>query len=109
MDQFRTQVRRWECVCSGDLTRPCPVHAIVNQLEVLQLSHGGELSGSSPLFPTLVDRRHVVASIEFVANLTGGGVRRFGGHSLRVTGGHQYCAHPADGEVVIRRSSAIRC
>ena len=35
------KVRRWECVCSGDLTRPCPFHATVNQLEVLQLSHGG--------------------------------------------------------------------
>ena len=54
------------------------------------------MPGSSPLFPTLsgdfVDNRRVVASIEFVANLTGealtvsGGVRRFGGHSLRVTG-----------------------
>ena len=90
------KVRRWECVCSGGLTGPCPFHAIVNQLEILRLSHGGELSGSSLLFPTLsggfVDKRHVVTSIEFVANLTGqaltgsGGVRRFGGHSLRVTG-----------------------
>ena len=54
------------------------------------------MSGSSLLFPTLsggfVDKRHVVTSIEFVANLTGealtgsGGVRRFGGHCLRVTG-----------------------
>ena len=79
------KVRRWECVCSGDLTRPCPFHAIVDQLEILRLSHGGELSGSSPLFPTLsggfVDKRHVVASIEFVANLTGEAL-----HSLRVTG-----------------------
>ena len=88
--------RRWECVCSGNLTRPCLFHAIVNQLEVLRRSHGGELSGSSPLFPTLsgnfVDKRCVVASIEFVANLTrealagSGGVQRFGGQSLRVTG-----------------------
>ena len=69
------KVRRWECVCSGDFTRPCPFHAIVNQLEILRSSHGGE--GSSPLFPTIsggfVDKRHVVTSI-------------FGGHSLRVTG-----------------------
>ena len=88
------KVRRWECVCSGDFTRPCPFHAIVNQLEILRSSHGGE--GSSPLFPTLsggfVDKRHVVTSIEFVASLIGealtgsGGVRRFGGQSLRVTG-----------------------
>ena len=117
------KVRRWECVCSGDLTRPCPFHAIVNQLEIFRLSHGGELSGSSPLFPTLsggfVDKRHVVARIEFVANLTGealtgsGGVRRFGGHSLRVTGARLMAGmgisvvliHP-DGKVVIRRSFA---
>ena len=39
-----------------------------------------------------MDNRHVVASIEFVVNVSGealtgfGGVRRFGGHSLRVTG-----------------------
>ena len=39
-----------------------------------------------------MDQRHVVTSIEFVARLIGealtfsGGVRRFGGHSLRVTG-----------------------
>ena len=88
------KVRRWECVCSGDFTIPCPFHAVVNQLEILRFSHGGE--GSSPLFPTLdgdfVEKRHVVTSIEFVAKLTGealtgyGGVRRFGGHSLRVTG-----------------------
>ena len=64
-----------------------------------------------------MDKRHVVASIEFVANLTGEaltgsrGVRRFGGHSLRVTGarlmaGMQCCAHPIDGkgssDVVLR-------
>ena len=48
------KVPRWECVCSGDLTGPCPFHAIVNQLQILRLSHGGELSGSSPLFPTLI-------------------------------------------------------
>ena len=88
------KVRRWECVCSGDFTRPCPFHASVNQFEILRSSHRGE--GSSPLFPTIsggfVDKRHVVTSIEFVARLIGealtgsGGVRRFGGHSLRVTG-----------------------
>ena len=81
-------------MCSGDFSKPCPFHAIVDQLEILRSLHGGE--GSSPLFPTLsggfVDKRHVVTSIEFVAKLTGealtgsGGVRRLGGHSLRVTG-----------------------
>ena len=86
-------VRRWECVCSGDFTRPCPIHAIFNHLEILRSSHRGE--GSSPLFPTIsggfLDKRHVVTSIEFVARLIGealtgsGGVRRFGGHSLRAT------------------------
>ena len=88
------RVRRRECVCSGNLTKPCPFHAVVYQLVVLRLLHGGELPGFPPLFPTLgiVDKRCVVASIEFVASLTGevlpgfGGVRRFGGHSLRVTG-----------------------
>ena len=88
------KVRRWECVCSGDFSKPCPFHAIVDQLKILRSLHGGE--DSSPLFPTLnggfVDKRHVVTSIEFVAKLTGealtgsGGVRRFGSHSLRVTG-----------------------
>ena len=47
------KAQRWECVCHGDLTRQCLFHALVIQLEVLRLSHGGELSGSSPLFPTV--------------------------------------------------------
>ena len=51
------KVRRWECVYSGDFTKPCPFHAIVVQLEILRSLHGGS-----------------------------GGIRRFGGHSLRVTG-----------------------
>ena len=52
--------------------------------------------GELPLFPSLagcfVEKRHVVSSIEAVAKLVGEpledsrGVRRFGGHSLRVTG-----------------------
>ena len=33
------------CVCSGDLTRRCLFHAIVNQLEILRLSHGNNLFG----------------------------------------------------------------
>ena len=87
------KARRWECGCSGDFTKPCLFHAIVDLLKILRSSRGGE--GSSPLFRTLsggfVDKRHVVISIKFVAKLTGvaltgsGGVRRFGGHGLRVT------------------------
>ena len=41
------------CVCSGDLTRPCPFHAVVYQLEVLRLSH---------VVSYLCSRRSAVAS-----------------------------------------------
>ena len=73
--------RRWECRCSGDFTKPCLFHVIVDQMKILRSSRGGE--GPSPLFPTLcggfVDKRHVVFNIEFVA-------KQFGGHGLHVAG-----------------------
>ena len=39
--------RRWECGYSGDFTKPCLFHAIVDQMKILRSSRGGE--GPSPL------------------------------------------------------------
>ena len=79
-------------------TLPCPAHAVLEQLALLADTFGSAKVdlGELPLFPSLagcfVEKRHVVSSIEAVAKLVGEpledsrGVRRFGGHSLRVTG-----------------------
>ena len=77
----QSRERRWECRCSGDFTKPCLFHVIVDQMKILRSSRGGE--GPSPLFRTLcrgfVDKRYVVFDIEFVA-------KQFGGHGLHVSG-----------------------
>jgi hypothetical protein len=92
------KVRSWGCVCAGVKTLPCPAHAVLEQLSLLADTFGPAKveQGELPLFPSragcFVEKRHVVASIEAVAKLVGEpledsrGVRRFGGHSLRVTG-----------------------
>ena len=77
---------------------PCPVHAVIGQLRLLADTFGQAKvdKGLLPMFPSasggFVDKRHVVTCIEAVASLIGEpledhrGVRRYGGHSLRVTG-----------------------
>ena len=91
------KVRRWECVCGGLLNMPCPFHAVTDQFVVLKAFFGSDCDLSEmPFFPckdgSFVEKRHVVSSIEHVAELLGEplfddrGVRRFGGHSLRVSG-----------------------
>jgi hypothetical protein len=91
------KMRRWECVCTGAASTPCPFHAVVNQLMVLRARFGQDADISEmPFFPSssggFVEKRHVVLSIEHIAAVLGEslvdsqGVRRFGGHSLRVTG-----------------------
>ena len=90
--------RRWGCVCAGNGKMPCPVHAVLTQLRLLEDTFGQDRvsSGELPLFPTVagrfVEKCHVVSSIEAAATLCdepledAQGSRRFGGHSLRVTG-----------------------
>ena len=76
---------------------PCPYHAVLDQRALLRELFGLRADLSElPFFPTagggFTEKRHVVHSIEYVAGLVGEplvdsqGVRRFGGHSLRVTG-----------------------
>ena len=92
------KARRWGCVCAGSLDLPCPVHAVLSQLRLLEDTFGSVrvAAGELPVFPSLVggfvEKRHVVLCIEAVATLLKeplvdpGGVLRYGGHSLRVTG-----------------------
>ena len=90
--------RRWGCVCAGNGNLPCPVHAVLLQLRLLEDTFGQVRvsSGELPLFPSVagrfVEKYRVVSSIEAAATLCdeplvdAQGSRRFGGHSLRVTG-----------------------
>ena len=96
--------RRWGCMCSEGRALPCHVHAVLSQLSLLTAHFGATRvgSGNLPLFPSssggFVEKRHVVASLEHVATALGEplldahGVRRFGGHSLRVTGARTLAA-----------------
>jgi hypothetical protein len=91
-------VRRWGCVCAGTKDLPCPVHAVLAQLSLLVDTFGQARvsSGELPVFPStagrFVEKCHVVSAIEAVATVCNEptvdvhGSRRFGGHSLRVTG-----------------------
>jgi len=91
------KTRRWECVCGGDLAKPCPFHAVLDQMHLLRGHFGAErFHDELPCFPSaegsFVDKSSVVSCIEHAAKLIGeplwdkGGSRRFGGHSLRVSG-----------------------
>jgi len=96
------KTRRWGCVCAGGLAEPCPAHAVIDQLRLLTGLFGARFGPGMPLFPTVTgnvaDKRHVVESIEVVALRIGEslvdayGSRRFGGHSLRVTGARTLAA-----------------
>ena len=112
--------RRWECVCGGDRAQACPYHAIVEQLSLLKEVFGVNFSENMPLFPnrdgSVADKRQVVAGIECIAALTGQplvtetGVRRFGGHSLRVSGAQDMArrgVHIAVIQLMARWSSDI--
>ena len=89
------QSRKWDCLCAGDRSIICPAHAIQEQLALLA-DLFGEVLPSTPLFPNrageVVEKKAVVTFIETVATLLDEpltddqGQRRFGGHSLRVTG-----------------------
>ena len=96
--------RTWGCVCIEVGGSPCPVHAVLAQLTLLTELFGAVQvsNGSLPLFPSLaggfVEKRHVVASLEHIATTLGEplvdaqGSRRYGGHSLRVTGARTLAA-----------------
>eukprot|EP00971_Amphidinium_carterae_P246526 4896473-Amphidinium_carterae.1 len=93
--------RAWRCLCREGLRTPCPLHALLEQHELAcalaRRLHGEDfLPSSFPLFPaadgTEVTKAAVVLAVEKVADTLGlplytaGGRRRFGGHSMRVTG-----------------------
>ena len=86
--------REWKCLC-GDTPRPCPVHAAL-RIKQFRLQRDGAIDPDSPVFivpdgrvPT---KDEVVNTIEALGRLTGDklidelGRRRFGGHSMRVSG-----------------------
>lgn len=93
--------RMWGCTCQCTaIAGDCVYHAAVAHkaivLEVLGIADGAVLAQALPLFPNsageTVSKAAVVATIEAVAarlgeSLTdGAGSRRFGGHSMRVSG-----------------------
>jgi len=89
--------RTWGCLCIGS-SALCPLHLAKRHWAFLwsQFAVNGTLPHGLPLFPTLngrpASKAAVVASIEYVASALAepltdaAGRRRFGGHSLRVTG-----------------------
>ena len=97
--------RVWGCLCPADRrgedsAMTCPYHTAEAHVLALQKLFGapgtGELEGTLPLFPCVlgrtVSKESVVKTIEGVASRLGlaildpSGSRRFGGHSLRVSG-----------------------
>ena len=90
--------RTWGCVCSGDRSIVCPLHAYTDHAEVLTAlaAELGVVAASLPLFPDQygkeVTKVNAVESIVQLASRSGEattdvrGRNLFGGHSLR-TGG----------------------
>lgn len=96
--------RSWGCVCvvgspGSDAVMACPFHAAVRHMEYLQrvIVEAGEVyPAGGALFPSsaghTVTKEAVVRTIERLGGMLGeplyapDGTRRFGGHSLRVSG-----------------------
>ena len=93
--------RVWGCTCQAPMvTGDCVYHAAAAHLAivhaVLGIASGDPLAQALPLFPDAggdtVSKAAVVGTIEFIAArldeplLDAQGLRRFGGHSMRVTG-----------------------
>jgi len=100
-------VRRWGCICSRECEqieakrteRPCPYHAALHHGAVLRerfSDEAGAIPNDLPLFPTAggdtVSKAAFVATLEQLAVNTGEaaldqwGRKRYGGHSMRVSG-----------------------
>ena len=93
--------RTWPCTCGLD-TLACPYHAAVEHQEWLTISKW--FTGPcTPLCPTSKgkhpSKQAVVTTIELLATMCGQSVaddlgnRRFGGHTLRVTGAQLLAVH----------------
>ena len=93
--------RTWPCTCGLD-TLVCPYHAAVEHQE--WLTNSKWFAGPcTPLFPTSKgkhpSKQAVVTTIELLATMCGQSVaddlgnRRFGGHTLRVTGAQLLAVH----------------
>jgi hypothetical protein len=93
--------RVWGCICDGEvLAADCVYHAAQSHLQVvhtrLGIAVGDPLCAAVPLFPSAagetVEKRAVVETVEQIGLLCGmalldsAGGRKFGGHSLRVSG-----------------------
>ena len=93
------KVRSWGCICTAAVSNPLCPFCVLSAHRSLLVSHfgsDGTCGPTMPLFPGIggqhVSTASVVATIEAVAESTGErlvtecGSRRFGGHTLRVTG-----------------------
>lgn len=93
--------RSWECICMDMPTAPCAYHALIRQRDrcIMKFGHA---SGMLPVFPdrsgSIVNKSAVVSVIEETAAKLGlplldqFGNRRFGGHSMRVSGAQHLAA-----------------
>ena len=93
-----TVTREWGCLCDTAGRHLCPAHVAVDHVRVLEAKFGPRDSWPAelPWFPTaqgtVVQKQRVVETIELVAQSCGDalvdelGRRRFGGHTLRVSG-----------------------
>ena len=106
--------RSWSCVCGDrphDRCRPCPVHSMIEHMELLKQYFGEPLDGDLPLFPDVdggISEKHRVAQgLEYLLGklnipLTGSDGRpAFGGHSFRVTGSRMLARRGIPVEVIM--------
>ena len=96
--------RSWGCLC-GIGSLPCPYHLAATHYKWVrdQCVSFSARADDFPLFPTVTgevaDKEAVVQSFEAIASAldeplyTPDGVRRYGGHSARVTGAQSLAAH----------------
>ena len=111
--------RSWGCVCDGFHSTPCAYHAMKDQIYWLEETFPGIPLEELPLFPDqaglVVDKTTVVETIEDIAMLLGEdlldqqGRRRFGGHTLRISGARRLArlAIPTATIMLLARWSSI--
>ena len=102
--------RTWACTCARAASNLCVYHRLSRHMDLLLKQFGDPLPEKLPVFPSCegqpVTKEKMVATIEEFARRTGSvlhdatGRRRFGGHSLRVTGA-QYFSSIGLGETLI--------
>ena len=106
--------RSWSCVC-GDRVharcRPCPVHSLIEHMEILEAYFGSPLPEDLPLFPDVdggTSEKHMIAQgLEVILGklnipiVGADGRPAFGGHSFRVTGSRMLARRGIPIEVIM--------